>query len=102
MQTIEDCRAECGIVPDCNFFIWNSPTARNNQLSCWLKKNDNNPRSTWRDVGRISGPVSCNTTTTTATNIHLVDYLPRYLAFLKMGVRLPPNCKFVLLPVFLF
>ena len=57
MATVEDCRAECGKRPECKFFIWNSPNARRNQLSCWLKKNDNNPKT--NTVGRISGPVSC-------------------------------------------
>jgi len=56
IQSAEDCQAECQKVPECNFFIWNSPSARRKKLSCWLKKNDNNPRN---DRGRISGPREC-------------------------------------------
>ena len=59
IQSAEDCRAECAKVDGCNFFIWNSPDARRKKLSCWLKKNDNNRRSNNKDIGRISGPVSC-------------------------------------------
>merc|ERR1711937_553063 len=56
IQSAEDCQAECQKVPECNFFIWNSPSVRRNKLSCWLKKNDNNPKNA---RGRISGPREC-------------------------------------------
>lgn len=57
VQTAEDCRAECSKVALCQFFNWNTPDAPKNPLACFLKKNDNNPRT--NVVGRISGPVSC-------------------------------------------
>ena len=56
VQTVEDCHAECAKVPACNFFIWNGPNCRWQRFSCWLKRNNNNPK---RARGRISGPVSC-------------------------------------------
>ena len=59
IQTIEDCRAECIKVPACKWWIWNSPETSRQRLTCWLKRNDANPRSSARDVGRISGPVTC-------------------------------------------
>ena len=60
VQSAEDCRAECAKIPDCKFFVWNSPNFRRNKLSCWLKKNDNNAKSGGKFKGRISGPVTCD------------------------------------------
>ena len=57
IQSAEDCQAECQKVELCQFFIWNSPSARRKKLSCWLKKNNHNRKE--NDVGRISGPRSC-------------------------------------------
>ena len=59
IQSAEDCQEECRKVPLCQFFIWNSPSARKQKLACWLKKNNKNRRENNKDVGRISGPRSC-------------------------------------------
>ena len=56
IQSANDCQAECQKVPECKFFIWNSPSAPKQKLSCWLKKNDTKKK---RMRGRISGPRSC-------------------------------------------
>ena len=60
VQTVEDCRAECMKVQECNFFIWNSPSAPKKHLKCYLKRNDKNRRSNAKDIGRISGPKTCD------------------------------------------
>ena len=60
VQTVEDCQAECMKVRKCKFFVWNSPNSRTKQLSCFLKRNNKNRRSTGKDIGRISGPKRCD------------------------------------------
>ena len=61
IPTVDACRAECMKVHECNFFIWNSPSARKQHFKCFLKRNDNNKRvGDGRDVGRISGPKTCD------------------------------------------
>jgi len=60
VQSVEDCRAECWKVAECKFFIWNSPESRRQKLTCRLKRNSANSRSNRNDIGRISGPVTCD------------------------------------------
>jgi len=59
VQTVEDCRAECWKNAACKFFIWNGPEAPRQKFNCFLKRNSANSRSNHKDIGRISGPVTC-------------------------------------------
>ena len=85
VQSVEDCRAECWKVADCKFFIWNSPESRKQKLTCWLKRNSANSRSTNKDIGRISGPVTCNRDQDNESNDGTIDCSAFFLANTSVG-----------------